>query len=212
MKLRLNLRGLLERVFRNAIHGVIFFVVAAAISIIFLYSFPFVTGERFLLVIDVLLFFAMLVYLLADSVKIKKELYEFIDSQDHLSEDEKNSLKRYLSSVYDVEDILRVPEYILKKRVGSEIKIPVKASVNGISYSSVPRDLVAVLQKLSRDIDLIYEKIQKIEKDSGSTDRKSRVCPYCGSDNVVVDNGFLFCLDCGRVKKIGGKSVKKSRK
>jgi len=157
-----------------------------------LFVFPTVSGERWLLMIDVAIIAGLIAYLELDTIHAKREIADWLEKQ-KIPAKEKIFLKQALFSAVSMEEIAEVARTAILYQLSLSRSYPTPAvSASSASMQNLQNDLVLQLQ---REIEQLKQMIAE--------QRKTHIkCPHCGSEDTVVDSGYLFCLTCGKVSKL----------
>jgi len=171
-------------------------IVGVAITLLFilgvsslLFLFPLVSGERWLLAVDISIILGLIAYLELDTIHAKRELSEWIEKQ-RIPAKEKIFLKQAIFAATSLEEVAEVARTAILYQLSLPKTYPTPYSTPQAQGSQA--ELIIQLQK---EVEALKEMLRKKESERPR-------CPHCGSDNTLTDSGFLFCLDCGRVTKL----------
>jgi len=158
-----------------------------------LFLFPTVSGERWLLMIDVAIIAGLIAYLELDVVHAKRELSDWLEKL-RIPAKEKIFLKQALFSAVSMEEIAEVARTAILYQISLSRSYPTPA-VSASSASMQNLQNSELMLQLQREIEQLKQMIAE--------QRKTHIkCPHCGSEDTVVDSGYLFCLTCGKVSKL----------
>jgi len=187
-------RAVLHAFTRNVVVslGVVVSGVVAATQL--LYMFPHVSGEKWLLALDMSVLAGLFAFMLLDILQARRELDEWIAGLP-LSLRDKMWIRNALFNAYDLGQIADIARIALLKSLQGEGDVVVE-------HVDVNQALLQKIVELERKVEATAARRSPQAPGEAKSKRRSLSCPHCGSDDVLVDGGYLYCLSCGRVSRV----------
>ena len=160
-----------------------------------LYMFPYVSGEKWLLALDISVLAGLFAFMLLDILQARRELDEWVAGLP-ISLRDKMWIRNALFNAYDMGQIADIARLALIKSLenaGGDVVV---------EHVDVNQALLQKIVELERKVEATTRSRGSQGSGGAKDKRRGHTCPYCGSDDILVDGGYIYCLTCGRVSRV----------